>query len=193
MPPRSRRPTPALAAAVTGLILLAAACSDTTGLPKAVIENTVDTVRLYALRDGDPQHPSAYLLQGKAPVRVDLSPLFDFAFDFDSLGRAVLLSTYAASPTFGRQSALQRTTAPFDSITIAPTGGWNFDSTVVVGPDSVVLVRGRPTTCVTGITVSLYAKLQVLGVDTAAKRLEFEITADENCGYRGLAPGLPTQ
>ena len=192
-PPRSRPPLPALAAAVAGLVVLGAACSDTTGLPKAVIANAVDTVALYALLDGDPQHPSAYLLQGNSPVRVDLSPVFDFAFNFDSLGRPVLLSTYAAARTFGKQSALQHGHAPFDSITIAPSGGWNFDSALAVGPDSVVLVRSRLTTCVTGITVPLYGKLHVLGVDTAAQRLDFEIMADENCGYRGLAPGLPTQ
>src|SRR2546426_9403270 len=45
---------------------------------------------------------------------------------------------------------------------IAPTGGYKFDSALVVRADSVVLVRARPLTCVTGITVSLYAKLQVL-------------------------------
>src|SRR5438034_364740 len=81
-----------------------------------------------------------------------------------------------------------------------PTGGYEFDSALVVRPDSVVLVRARPITCVTGITVSLYAKLQVLAVDTSAaaragggRRIDLKILSDQNCGYRGLEPGLPKQ
>ena len=38
------------------------------------------------------------------------------------------------------------------------------------------------------------AKLgRVLGVDATARRLNFEILVDQNCGYRGLEPGLPKQ
>jgi hypothetical protein len=125
-------------------------------------------------------------------VRVDQSALLDFAFDLDSAGRPALYPTGAIH--LGRASGLGRTTAPFDSITVAPTGGYEFDSALVVGPDSVVLVRSRPTPClVTGVTVSLYAKLRVLGVDEAARRLDFAILVDQNCGYLGLSPGLPTR
>ncbi len=91
----------------------------------------------------------------------------------------------------GKLSSLQRATVPFDSVTIAPMGRWVYDSAFVVEPGSVLLVRSRPTSCITGITVSLYAKLRVVTVDVAAQRLEFEILVDQNCGYRGLEPGLP--
>ena len=47
--------------------------------------------------------------------------------------------------------------------------------------------------CSFGATVSLYAKLRVLRVVSTAKRLDMEILVDQNCGYRGLQPGLPTQ
>jgi len=30
-------------------------------------------------------------------------------------------------------------------------------------------------------------------VDTTARRLDFEILVDQNCGYRGLELGLPQQ
>jgi hypothetical protein len=36
-----------------------------------------------------------------------------------------------------------------------------------------------------------YAKLHVLAIDRAARRLDFEILTDINCGYRGLEPGVP--
>jgi len=54
-------------------------------------------------------------------------------------------------------------------------------------------VRSGATTCATGITVSLYAKLEVLAVDSTARRVDFKILVDENCGYRGLEPGIPQQ
>ncbi len=191
MPSASRRRSAAPALALTGLALLAAACSDTTGLPGATVENAVATVELFALSDDSVALPSAYVLDGARRVWTNQSSVFDFAFDFDSQGRAVLLSTYAASPTLGKLSSLQRATVPFDSVTIAPTGRWVYDSAFVVEPGSVLLVRSRPTSCITGITVSLYAKLRVVTVDAAAQRLEFEILVDQNCGYRGLEPGLP--
>jgi len=151
-----------------------------------------------ALTDIALQNPSAYLVQGELRVRTDLSTVFDFAFDVDTAGRPVLLPTGAMH--LGTVSGLQRSRTPFDSIKIAPTGGYEFDSALVVRPDSVVLVRARPITCVTGITVSLYAKLQVLAVDTSAaaragggRRIDLKILSDQNCGYRGLEPGLPKQ
>lgn len=188
----SPRRTLALTAVITGLVLLAVACSDVTGLPKATFANTVDTVSLFALSDTAVQKPSAYLLEGKLRVRTDQSTLLDFAFDFDSAGHAALYPTGAIH--LGTASGLQRTSAAFDSVALAPTGGYVLDkATVVDTVGAVVLVRSRPTTCVTGLTVALFAKLRVLGVDTTARRLDFEILADQNCGYLGLLPGLPTQ
>src|ERR1051325_12157652 len=82
-----------LTSAVAGVAALAAACSGTAGLPTAVFTNVVDTVSLFAL-DGTPiTSPSAYLLHGKARVRTDQSASLDFAFNFDSLDRPVLLPT----------------------------------------------------------------------------------------------------
>src|SRR5207247_8006552 len=99
--------------AVAGVAALAAACSGTTGLPTAVFTNVVDTVSLFAL-DGTPiTAPSAYLLQGKARVRTDQSASLDFAFNFDSLHRPVLLPTQRLG--LGALSRLQAGSAPFDA------------------------------------------------------------------------------
>ncbi|HYK83471.1 MAG TPA: hypothetical protein VEU55_10050 [Gemmatimonadales bacterium] len=174
-----------------GLLLLAAACGSSTGLPAAGIPNAVDTVSLYALNDGVVTDPSGFVLQGVQRVRTDQSPAVDFAFTFDSLHRPVLLPTQLLG--LGALSSLQRAQTAFDAITTAPTGGWQPDSAVVADPGAVVLAASRPFTCFTGLTVSLYAKLRVLTVDTTAKRIDFEILVDQNCGYRGLQPGLPTQ
>lgn len=174
-----------------GLALLVAACGDANNLPAAVFTNAVDTVSLYALRGTAITLPSAYVLEGAHTVRTDQTTALDFAFDFDSTGAPALYPTGAIN--LGQASGLQTSTSTFEAITLAPTGNYTFDKPVVVDSGAVVLVRSRPSNCLFGATVSLYAKLRVLGVDTTAKRLDFEILVDQNCGYRSLEPGLPKQ
>jgi hypothetical protein len=190
MPPPHRR-TSARDVALTGLALLVAACSPTNDLPAAFFPNKVATVSLFALRGTAITLPSAYTLEGAQPVRTDQTTVLDFAFDFDSLGAPALFPTGAIN--LGQLSGLQRSTTAFDAIKLAPTGGYIFDKPIVLDTGMVVLVRSRPTLCAYGVTVSLYAKLRVLGVDSTARRLDFEILVDQNCGYRGLEPGLPKQ
>ncbi len=196
MPPRCRLVAPTVT--VAGLALLAAACSDTTGLPAAVIDNVVDTVSLFALFGTPISTPSAYDLNSRlggaaanALVRTDQASAFDFAFNFDSLRRPVLLPPGAVG--LGQSSGLQRASLPFDAITVAPTGGYVFDQPLVVDTGTVAVVRSRPTNCLFGVTVFLYAKLRVVAIDTTARRIDFRILVDQNCGYHGLAPGIPTQ
>ena len=176
---------------MTGLALLAAACGDTTGLPAPFFTNVVDTVSLFALRGTAITQPSAYTLDAAHPVRTDQTTALDFAFDFDSLGAPALFPTGAIN--LGQLSGLQRSTTSFNAITLAPTGGYIFDKPLALDTGTVVLVRSRPTTCSFGVTVSLYARLRVLSVDSTARRVDFEILVDQNCGYRGLEPGLPKQ
>ena len=80
----------------------------------------------------------------------------------------------------------------FAAITLAPTGGYILDTAVTLDTGKVFYAVSRPVGCLVG-SVPLYAKLHVLSVDTATRRLNFEILVDQNCGYRGLAPGLPKQ
>ncbi len=187
MPPR--RSSVVLAA--TAAVSLALACGNPTALPAPTIENVVDTVSLYALRGTDISLPSAYALETAQPVRTDQTTLLDFAFDFDSIGEPALFPTAAIH--LGALSGMQRSATAFDAITLAPTGRYDFEKPIALDTGTVVLVRSRPTQCLFGVTVSLYAKLRVLSVDSTARRLDFEILVDQNCGYRGLAPGLPKQ
>jgi hypothetical protein len=181
--------------AVTGLVVLAAACSDTTGLPAAAIPNVVDTASLFALFGTPIATPSAYDLSSRISahplVRTDQASSFDFAFNFDASRRPVLLPTGAIG--LGQSSGLQQASVPFDSIKVAPTGGYVLDKGLVVDTGTVVIVRSRPTGCLFGVTVFLYAKLRVVAIDTTARRIDFRILVDQNCGYRGLEPGIPTQ
>jgi hypothetical protein len=190
MPLRCRFIVLAVAAAVTTVVFVDA-CGNSTGLPAAVTPNTVDTVSLYAIRGTPLTAPSAYSLQSKQTVLLQDGTVLDFAFDFDSIGEPALFATGAIH--LGTASGLQRSTTGFDAVKLAPTGDYIFDKPIALDTGTVVLVSARPTLCVFGITVSLYAKLRVIRVDSTARRLDFQILVDENCGYRGLEPGLPTQ
>jgi hypothetical protein len=180
--------------ALTLLILaFVVGCGNPFPLPQASIENRVDTLSLYALHGTPVSTPSAYAMEFRQVVRTDQSQGFDFAFDIDTAGRAVLLPTGALK--LGRQSGVQITTTPFDSILIAPTSKYQLDSAVVVDSNTVAILHSRSLTCAFGLAGVFYAKLHVLAIDTSSapggRWMKFEILTDINCGYRGLEPGLP--
>jgi hypothetical protein len=174
----------------------AAGCGNPTGLA-AYTPNVVDSlVSLYALSGTPVTTPSGFSIPSNAAVRTDLALSFDFAFDIDTAGRALLLQTGALK--LGQQSGLQIGSQPFDSIKIAPTTGYQLDSAVVVHDSSVVIAHSSTSTCVTvlGVAYPYYAKLLVLTIDTTSgpngRRIDLRILTDRNCGYRGLEAGLPT-
>jgi hypothetical protein len=190
-----RSPRPLL---LLGLILgpvLAVACGDPFALPRATLANIVDTVSLYALSGTPPRTPSGYFLGNylspPVPVLIQNGDGFDFAVDLDSAYRPMLLPTGALR--LGRASGAQVTTLPFDSITIAPAGGFQLDSAVTVDVGGRAIVHSRNVSCSFGIPAVYYAKLQILAVDTATRRIDFQILVNDNCGYRGLEPGVPSR
>jgi hypothetical protein len=178
-------------------LALAAACGSPVGLPPPAFSNQLDTlVSLYALSGTPVTTPSGYIILGRQPVRTDQSAQgFDFAFDIDSAGRPVLLPTGALK--LPRGSGIQLTLHAFDSVTVAPSGGYTIDSAVVVDSGAVVILHSRPQGCSISPATAFvfYAKLHVLAIDTTSgpngRRIDFEILNNLNCGYRGLEPGLP--
>jgi hypothetical protein len=173
---------------------LAAACGDPVGLPPPAVPNRTDTVTLYALSGTPIDHASGYIISFRQAVRTDQTTQgFDFLFDIDTLGRALLVPTGAVK--LARGSGIQRTLHAFDSVTVAPGGGYQLDSAVVLDSNTVAILHSRPLTCSFGITSIYYAKLHVLEIDTTTtpdgRRITFEILNNVNCGYRGLEPGLP--
>ena len=185
----SRRSAPC-ALVVAGLALLA--CRSPQSLPPAQIVNVVDTVTLYALSGTPFTAPSAYALAPTPQViRTDQSTGFDFAFNIDSIGEPVLLPGGALG--LPKDAGLQRSGSAFDAIANAPTEGYVLDKPLVVSVGMVALARSRTQTCVDGTKVSLFSKLRVLAIDLSARTITFQILVDQNCGYIGLAPGLPPQ
>ena len=174
---------------------LAADCGNPLGL-QAFLSNDTATVSLYALSGTPIDKPSGFLIYGSRPQRTDQTTQFDFAFDFDSAGNAVLLPTGALKMGVG--SGLQISGLDFDSLTIAPTTGYQKDSALVVTENSVVIAQSAPAnalSCTFGLSYPLYAKLHILTIDTTSgpngRRIDFLVLANGNCGFRGLELGLP--
>src|SRR6266571_5785736 len=151
----SPRPRLGLLAAC-GIVALAAACTESLGLPAAFNENVVDTVSLWALDGTALSLPSGYQLSTKTTVRTDRSSSFDLAFNVDTLGRPVFLPTGALG--LGLGSGLHHETAAFDAITTPPSSGYTSDSAFVFDSGAVAVVRSRPG-CSLGATIFYYAKL----------------------------------
>jgi hypothetical protein len=175
-----------LVGAVACLTMLAG-CPEEFGPLDPTIENTVDPVILWAISGTDVYHVAGYDVKSRSAVRIQTAA-FDFAFDLAAGNEARLYPTDALQLT--GLSGLQLTTTPFEEVTVAPTSGYEDSSAVVVTTGSVVLVRSRPDNCFIG-TMPYYAKLRVAAIDVVERRIELEVLADVNCGYRGLEPGLP--
>ena len=168
-----------------------AACGDDFTLPPPGAANRVDTVSVYALTGTAVGVPSGYQLEFRRVVRTDQTSLFDFAFDITPAGDPVFLPTGPLG--LGEASGLQVATAPFDSIGIAPTSGYVYNAPAAADSGAELLVQSRVTTCSYGGSASYYAKLRVLAVDLAQRRVDIVILVGVNCGHPGLQPGLPTR
>jgi hypothetical protein len=177
------------AAAVVGA---ASACGDPFG-QDATVENTVDTVVLFALRDTPIRLPSAYdMLQpaGSQAVRTDTTSQFDFAFDIDSAGQALIYPAGALG--LARDPGVQLLVRGFDDVHRAPDDGYRADSAITVTQGAVFVARSRVTSlfCVY-VSVPRYGKFHVLALDATNRSITLESLVDLNCGFRGLEPGLP--
>jgi len=186
-----RLPRPTFAASLTVVTVALAACGDTNGLPSAHIVNAVDTVSLYALDGTPPASPSAYDILLVRRVRTDVSTAFDFVFNLDTAGHALLLPTGAVG--LAKQSGIRIESTTFDAIGDAPTSGYADSTGQQMAVGTVAVIRSRPTQCSFGAVVYQYAKLQVLDIDSIARQIKFQILVDQNCGYRSLQPGIPSR
>lgn len=172
-------------------LALAAACSDSNDLGDATEVNAIDTVTLGALEGTSISTPSGYRIS-TGPVRTDQTVEFEFAYNVrrldDGSYQRVLLPLAALGLTSTNQvePGLQRREESFDNITHAPSNGYVSDSAVPVQLGERYVVRSR---VVCSIGVPLYGKLQILSFQDST--VTFQVLTDQNCGFKGLLPGLP--
>ena len=172
-------------------LALAAACSDSNSLGDATEVNAVDTVTLGSLEGTSISTPSGYRIS-TGPVRTDQTVEFEFAYNVrrldDGSYQRVLLPLAALGLTSTNQvePGLQRREESFDDISHAPSNGYVSDSAVPVLLGERYVVRSR---VVCSIGVPLYGKLQILSFQDST--VTFQVLTDQNCGFKGLLPGLP--
>ena len=172
------------------LVLGGTACSDSNGLPDATIPNVERSDTLWALVDTPVTTPSGYSVDGGFRVRTDLFVDFDFAYNLLTTGEHIFLplaalgidTATAAKPGFQLRSE------SFEAITIAPSNGYVTDVAVPIAVRQRYVVRGR-ISC--DIGVPKYAKMEILSFDEGARIVSFRIMINDNCGFRGLEPGIP--
>lgn len=180
---------PLLAAAALG------ACGESITLPPAGLETEEDTITLYALTGTPVSTPSGYSILSRAVVRTDRSTDFDFAVDFrtGAGGDTTVVLLPRGALGFAADGGLQSVTVPFDSLLLAPETGYVESDALAVGRGSVVVAASRRQACNFGILRPFYAKMRVEDInrDPLQRSVTLRIVVDPNCGYRGLAPGIP--
>jgi hypothetical protein len=187
------------------LALLAAMCSATVlsacGNPanlQASLLNSTDSLTVWALSGTPPSYPSGVSLAGRQVVRVDGSASFDVALDIDASGNAVIypVKLIVSTPGGGRPVGLQKVAGIFDSVTTAPSTGFETDSALVMTPGQVVAIQSPHNAsgdlCQFAISPNLYAKIAVDSINLASRILFIRVGFDPNCGFRSLVAGIPT-
>jgi hypothetical protein len=177
---------------VSALLLAGTACSDSNGLPDPVNPNVERSETLYALVGTPVATPSGYALSGSRLIRTDLSVDFDFAYNVEPGGVRVFIPRAAlgidASPNIN--PGLLRRTDTFEAITVAPSNGYITDQPIPIAVGERYVARSG-IAC--DIGVPKYAKLEITGFDDGARTVTFRVLTDDNCGFKGLEPGLPTR
>jgi hypothetical protein len=136
--------------------------------------------------------PSGFAVDGSRLVRTDQSVDFDFAYNVEADGQPVFLprAVLGIEPNASVNPGLQLRSESFDAITVAASNGYVTDQAVPIAVGERYMVRGR-ITC--SIGVPRYAKLEVQAIDNGARTVTFRVLTDDNCGFKGLEPGLPTR
>jgi hypothetical protein len=174
-------------------LLASVACSDTSGLPDPTFNNEERTETLYALTGTPVGTPSAYAIHGSRRVRTDESQDFDFAYNVEADDRPVFVprAVLGIDPNTSVQPGLQPTSLSFEGMIEAPTNGYITEQVVPIAIGDRFFVRSRIGPNICAIGVPKYAKLEVVSIDAATRSVTFRVLTNNNCGYRGLQPGLP--
>ncbi len=168
------------------------ACDDPFQL-QAQFPNIDRSFELWAVTGTSATYPSAVIVTTASVSQLDAAGSFDFAVDIDADGRLVILPvSKIVQPLIGsRVTAMQRSSTPFTQIVEAPRDGWLPDTTLLVNPGGVFLVKVNSLACQFTQTPDLYAKFVVDSIDRVERRVLLSARVNPNCGFRSLAAGLP--
>ncbi len=183
--------------ALAALLGSATACDNTNPYRSvATSENVERQTPVFALTGSPSSYPTAYQFTSESLVRPQVlasgSVNFDVAFDLTADNKVILYPVRqlvpqppGGSPTVG----LLKVSSAFDAIARAPDKGYTNDSTLIVSPKEVVLVKLAGSGCIYGDPY--YAKLQIDTIIPSERRMILRTLVNLNCGYRDLTVGVP--
>jgi hypothetical protein len=152
---------------------------------------------VFAISGTPPNLPTALLVRGAAPVRIDAAFNFDLAFDINGAGEVIAYSArkLGSEITATHRVGIQFTDEQFDAVTKAPKTNYVYDSTYVLPVGKVFLIDVLDSSCsqFSILGPNIRAKAVVTNVDVAARSIEMDILANPNCGFVTLTPGLPPE
>lgn len=179
-------------------------CGDPFAILPASRTNTVDTLELFAVNGTGLNRPSGYALTTKGVLRLGIdpppvlnAPPFDFMYRIDGEAGPQFapfgaVATPTPNQTESGRPGLQTTTTAFDAITEGQQIGYAVDKAIDLNPGLVLYARSSlPNNCFLGIPY--YAKIEVIAFVDSTRSVKFRILTNNNCGYRGLEPGIPTR
>ena len=173
------------------------ACGDVTAF-KASIPNDERSLTVYAMNGTSPSLPSAVSVRTGALVRIDPTWQFDLAFDMDDFGFVTVRSVKAVASelsSVNRVGFRLDSVHPYDEITVAPTSGFAYDTSVVLLGGRVLLIDVIDPSCQgrSFLGFNIRAKLKVDSIDIPKKSITFRMLRNPNCGFKGLTEGLPKE
>jgi hypothetical protein len=174
-----------------------ASCGDATG--PTTFANQDAHVTVFALSGSAQNAPSAIELGNVQFGPVVVGPTFAFhvAFDINASNQVVIYSprSLANQLTNTARVGFQFTTQTFDQITVAPTKGFVYDTTMIMPPNQTLLLDAGFASCSFSLAGStIRAKLTVDSVYLTQRKIFVHVFSDPNCGFKDLStkdPALP--
>jgi hypothetical protein len=169
------------------LISAITACDDPFSALLIDVPETPVEVSLVDFLTGPLQEPSAFDVIFTRPQRVDQTNQWDFLYFVTADGVHQLLPFGAVADSL-TDSGLRHVSESFEGLEMAPSEGYTIDAPVTISEGDVLAVRSRadPNSF---IICRRYAKIEILEIDAAEKRLTFRVLGNPNCEDFVLIPG----
>jgi len=176
-----------------GAVVALDGCGDPTAIaPQFVITDRPNLV-VFALNGTPPTVPSAIAMRTVSLIRPDANFAFDVALDLNAANEVVVhtVRSVASQLAPGHRVGLQQTDKSFADATVAPVGGYTYDSSMVAPIGRTIFVDVLDASCSSFSLLgqNIRAKMVVDSIDASTRRIYVHVLADPNCGFRGLGPG----
>ena len=179
------------------LLLAGIAAAMACGAPTRVKANfsvVEDTLTVYALSDTSLSRPVAVNSDSShrpVAVRFETGSNATVVFNLAPGGAGAVIYPPNLLGPVGR-TGLQRSALSFEAITTAPQDGYVDTASVISQVGDVVLVRSQHASCTLEVNPYIYAKLQILAIDAAARTIRLRMRVDPDCGFRSFLAGIPS-